>query len=130
MQRWVLFSRCVALAVATSAVASTSPAFPQWLLVGGGVVLAVLTIANIVVDPGRLALLCRDQVRDAAELLARAPELSDADLRAAEGKLIRPGLPELKSLRIPVYNEVAAEIGREDAVREPGPLGRLFYLFA
>ena len=76
VSRWVLFSRCVALVVATSAVASISPAFPSWFLVAGGVALAVLTIFNIVVDPGKQALICRDQVRETADILSRASTMS------------------------------------------------------
>lgn len=89
---------------------SVSPA----LAGGAGVVVAVVTALDIIINPGQKAYTCNEVMRRYRELERQARNL---DLDALEDRLAElraMEAPSIEALRVPAYNDSCKERGRTD----------------
>lgn len=81
---------------------------------GAGVVVAVVTALDIIINPGQKAYACNEVMRRYRELERQAKKL---DLDALEERLVElraMEVPSIEALRVPAYNDSCTERGRTD----------------
>jgi hypothetical protein len=100
-----------------SAVASSlGRSLPHWVSIAGVLVMTAFGAFGIVARPAEKAAANKIDARRYAELRTRAVDLSDVDLERALAKARESDADEIELLRDVAWNDVAAEIGRSDAV--------------
>lgn len=92
-------------------IAQLSPLMPAWAALGGGILFAAFGALLIAVRPADKAAANESDVRRYRELRAQGVGLSADALHAALERARQSDVAEVESLRRPVWNDVAIEVG-------------------
>ena len=95
---------------------SMSTTLPQWLVVCGGLLLAMAAAAGLAVRPLEKAILNEQDWKKYAMLETQAVPMDAAQLAAALAKARETDVAEIELLRDVAYNDVVVESGRPDMV--------------
>lgn len=90
-------------------------AAPTWMPVAGGLLLAIFGAISLAVRPADKAAANETDAKRYAQLRTSANGMTDAELQLALDRARESDAPEIDALRDVAYNDMAVEIGREDA---------------
>lgn len=93
---------------------SMSATLPHWIVVLGGVLLAVAGAVGLAVRPLEKAILNEQDLKKYTQLETQAVSMSLEQLQAALAKARETDVAEIELLRDVAYNDVVTESGRSD----------------
>jgi len=114
----------------SATMASIADNIPAWITATGGILLAAAGAMLIAVRPADKAALNEYDGRRYQTLLARSGDMNDAELEQALEETRTGDTPELEPLRAVAYNDIAQEMGRQDAMIALSPIQRLLQSIA
>lgn len=100
----------------SAAFAAADDALPDWLTAIGAVVFTIAFAAFLAVRPADKAAQNEADIRRYRALLAKASAMTEPELERALEEARQGDTPEIEPLRDVVYNDIALELGRPDAV--------------
>lgn len=114
----------------SGAMASMAGGVPPWLTIGGGLLLAIAGAALIAVRPADKAAANEADARRYQALMAKADDMTPEELAQALEEAHQGDAPEIEPLRAVAYNDVLAEINREDQLLPLSPTARVLKALA
>lgn len=129
-RRAATFMTFLSVLAGSAALVAVSAQLPQSAILVCALLFAVVIAANTAIRPTDKAAQNEMDVRKYADLLVKAKQVDQPELLRLLAEARKTDVPEIEPLRPVAFNDVMAEIHREDQAIPLNRMARLLKLFA